>query len=74
MIEWYCQTVAASPDSTTDHPMAKEEVPLRQKRTGLADTTVVGDLGTDGTHDAILAYDIDNDKGDRWWNGHVMGH
>ena len=29
MIGWYYQMVATGPTSTTDHPMAKEEVPLR---------------------------------------------
>ena len=70
MIEWYSQMVATSPDSTTNHLMAKEEVLLQHETTGktgvigLAERTVAGDLGADETNETILAYDIANYKGD----------
>jgi hypothetical protein len=67
MIEWYCQMVVTSPDSTTDHPTAVAELLPRQERTSgtsIATTTVAGDLGTDEIDETTPAYDRNSKKGD----------
>ena len=69
MIEWYCQMVIARPDSTTDHPTAFGETLPRQERTGrtggtgLATTTVSGNLGPDVTDEITPAYNMHSTKG-----------